>query len=215
MKEKRNIVFDFPAFQREILKRTVELSEKLPFIPAAITWLRIFAAIAVILYSLELIDVKVLFWVIVTAALSDYLDGWVARRLRKVSYPGKVFDFLADKIFISVTLPILYVMLGKPDTYVVTILMSYHILILLVLTVISWSISFPVVTITQGEKLAVIFSYLVLIVCAGTGAYPDKQLFRILVMPITIIALLSATLAFVSYIRLVKRILSSIIGKQP
>ncbi len=215
MKKKKNTTLDFSVFQKELQKRATELTERTPVLPTAVTCIRMCAAGMVILYAIGLIDIKVLFWVILCAVVSDYLDGWLARRMHKVTYPGKVFDFIADKVFISVTLPTLYVMLGKPDAYVVTVLMSYHILILLVLSVISWSVSFPVVTITKGEKLAVIFSYLVLIVCAGTKAYPDKQLFHTLVMPVTIIAMLSTVIALISYIRLVKRILSSILRKKP
>ncbi len=210
----KKIIWDFSAFQEDIQKSTAELTERLPVIPALITWIRILATGVVVLFLLGLISKFVLFWVILGAVLSDYFDGWLARRMHKVTYPGKVFDFIADKIFISVTLPILNVTMGKPDTYVVTILMSYHILILLVLAVISWSISFPVVTITKGEKLAVIFSYLVLIVISATDAFPEKQLFRTALMPVTIIAILSAVVALISYIRLVKRILSSIMGKK-
>ena len=37
----------------------------------------------------------------VLAALTDYLDGWFARKLDQVSHLGKILDPLADKIYIA------------------------------------------------------------------------------------------------------------------
>ncbi len=37
----------------------------------------------------------------VVAAITDYLDGWLARRLNQISDVGKVLDPLADKVYVA------------------------------------------------------------------------------------------------------------------
>jgi len=74
--------------------------------------------------------------------------------------------------------------------------------------VISWSVHVPVVTITTGERLAVLFSYLLLITAAGILKFPHKHIFQSLYTPLTIIALLSSLTGLLSYLRLLKRMLS-------
>ena len=45
--------------------------------------------------------------VFIFVALTDFLDGWVARRFNQVSDLGKMMDPLADKILVLVFLPLL------------------------------------------------------------------------------------------------------------
>lgn len=54
------------------------------------------------------------FWVylIIGAALSDFFDGWFARRFHVQSWQGGLLDGLADKVFILLTL-IVFVLAGK------------------------------------------------------------------------------------------------------
>jgi cardiolipin synthase (CMP-forming) len=48
------------------------------------------------------------FWLlfIVAAALSDFLDGWLARRWQVESWQGGLLDAVADKMFILITLSV-------------------------------------------------------------------------------------------------------------
>ncbi|MCK4506004.1 MAG: CDP-alcohol phosphatidyltransferase family protein [Candidatus Aegiribacteria sp.] len=195
----------------EIQRITSDISKRLPILPALVTWVRLIGVPAILLVIYRLHNMKLLFWIILACSISDYLDGWVARRLKQTSYPGKVMDFIADKLFLSVALISLSFSLGAIDTLSASILAGYHLLMLLALSVISWSILVPVVTITTGERLAVLFSYLLLIVASGKMAFPDKQIFVSLHWPLTVIALLSALVGFLSYIRLLKRMLSRIL----
>ncbi|MCK5064112.1 MAG: CDP-alcohol phosphatidyltransferase family protein [Candidatus Fermentibacteraceae bacterium] len=197
--------------KHEIRRITAEISRRLPVIPASITWIRLLGVPAILLVIYRTNNMKLLFWIILICSLSDYLDGWVARRLKQTTYPGKVMDFIADKLFLSVALFSLSISLGVIDTVSASILAGYHLLMLLALSVISWSILIPVVTITTGERLAVLFSYLLLIVASGKLAFPDKHLFISLQWPLTIIALLSALAGLLSYLRLLKRLLSRIL----
>ena len=47
-------------------------------------------------------------------ALTDFLDGWLARRLKSVSELGKVLDPLADKILLLILLPLVSMGVIKP-----------------------------------------------------------------------------------------------------
>jgi cardiolipin synthase len=51
-------------------------------------------------------------YLIFAAALSDFLDGWLARRLHAQSWQGGLLDAAADKIFILLTLTV-FVFAGK------------------------------------------------------------------------------------------------------
>lgn len=197
--------------KHEIQRITSDISKRLPVIPALITWVRLLGVPAIFLVIYRSYNTKLLFWIILVCSMSDYLDGWVARRLKQATYPGKVMDFIADKLFLSIALFSLSYSLGAIDTVSSSILAGYHLLMLLALSVISWSILVPVVTITTGERLAVLFSYLLLIVASGKLAFPEKQIFVSLLWPLTVIALLSALAGLLSYIRLLKRLLSKIL----
>lgn len=197
--------------KHEIQRITSDLSKRLPVLPALVTWVRLLGVPAIFLVIYRSNNMKLLFWIILACSISDYLDGWVARRLKQTSYPGKVMDFIADKLFLSIALFSLSFSLGAIDTTSACILAGYHLLMLLILSVISWSILVPVVTITTGERLAVLFSYLLLIVASGKLAFPDKHIFISLQWPLTIIALLSALAGFLSYLRLLKRLLTRIL----
>ncbi|MCD4776244.1 MAG: CDP-alcohol phosphatidyltransferase family protein [Candidatus Aegiribacteria sp.] len=193
---------------REVQEKAQQIADSFAILPAAITWLRFLGAGMVIMMVYGSLSLDFLFWVILVCGISDYLDGWLARRLKKTSYPGKVMDFTADKLFISVSLIALSFSLGAIDTVVASILVGYHLLLLFSLSAISWSIHVPVVTITTGERLAVLFSYLLLMTAAGRLAFPHKQIFQSLHTPLTIIALLSAFTGLLSYLRLLRRLLS-------
>ena len=49
---------------------------------------------------------------IIAAALSDFLDGWLARRWQVESWQGGLLDAIADKMFVLVTL-FVFVISGK------------------------------------------------------------------------------------------------------
>jgi len=192
----------------EVQEKTQQIAGSFALVPALISWTRFFGAALVLVIISKSMSITLLFWVILWCSISDYLDGWVARRLSKTSYPGKIMDFTADKLFLSVSLIAVSVSLGAIDTVAAGILAGYHLLLLFALAAVSWSVHIPVVTITTGERLAVLFSYLLLITAVGRIAFPQKSIFSSLIMPITMFALLSALTGLLSYLRLLRRMLS-------
>ena len=197
---------DMKKAQNTFNRRAEDLREKIPLAPAIVTWIRLLVLpVAAIMIYTKGISVFV-FWIILLAALSDYFDGWLARRLKKTSYGGKILDFIADKFFLSV----MFLVLGKVnclDHTVAGILVAYHLLILLGIAVISWSVSIPVVAIPTGERVVIIFSYVLVVVSTGSMAFPDKGIFVTLSRVGRILAVCSVFFGFVSYLRVIRRML--------
>tara|TARA_B100001121_G_C18581464_1_gene569985 strand:- start:94 stop:618 length:525 start_codon:yes stop_codon:yes gene_type:complete len=64
---------------------------------------RIFLSIPIIiLFEYELILLSIFTFII--ASITDYLDGYFARKNSQVSHTGALLDLLADKVFVSVLL---------------------------------------------------------------------------------------------------------------
>ncbi len=156
----------------EMIRRT---QEQLPFAPALVSWIRI-VVLPFCLWTGWNAHYTTMFWLCIIAASSDYLDGWLARRLKKSSTPGKTLDLLADKLFLSVML-IFLARLGAVSSLPGLIPAGYHITVVLGLLIVSWSIKTPVVVITTSERLAIILSYILVTTAAGTLAYPEKSIF--------------------------------------
>lgn len=193
-------------YLQEALKRTRKLSLRVPVIPALFSTLRILA-VAPLLYLLSSGKGPVaVFWLALFAALTDYLDGWIARRMRCKTYGGKILDFAADKVFLIVVL-LAQAAAGQLEAVVSGIVAGYHLLIILVLTVVSWGVSTPVVPLPTGEKLVVILSYLLVVTVAGRAAFPGKAIYSTLGGVCGILAVLSVLVGLWSYLRLTKRIL--------
>jgi CDP-diacylglycerol--glycerol-3-phosphate 3-phosphatidyltransferase len=81
-------------------------------LPNTITVLR--TAMVPVLLALPLFSGKlgsqVVAWLFIVAALTDILDGWLARRGQQVTRVGKLLDPLADKLLVSTALVVLLAM---------------------------------------------------------------------------------------------------------
>lgn len=66
----------------------------------------------------------------VVAALTDYLDGFVARKTGSISELGKILDPLADKVYVAVSV-LLMLVLGIVPLWFVAVVLGRDILILL------------------------------------------------------------------------------------
>lgn len=190
----------------QFLERIKKAQERTPVLPGLISWFRIVMAPLAVLALLRGNHVA-LFWMVAAAALSDYADGLVARRLKKASYPGKILDFLADKFFLSILLVMLE-RAGAINSISSMITAWYHIGVLAATAVISWSVRLPVVAVPTSEKLVMVTSYSLLIVASGVLAFPWKAVFTNLLWILSIITPVSVLFGVVAYFRISRRVLS-------
>jgi CDP-diacylglycerol--glycerol-3-phosphate 3-phosphatidyltransferase len=81
-------------------------------LPNSITLLRCGALPVLLLLPLvpDRAGSELVAWVFIVAALTDLLDGWLARRGRQVTSIGKLLDPLADKLLASTALIVLLAM---------------------------------------------------------------------------------------------------------
>ncbi|MCK5785448.1 MAG: CDP-alcohol phosphatidyltransferase family protein [Candidatus Sabulitectum sp.] len=185
-----------------MVKRT---QEHLPVLPALVSWVRI-VLLPFCLWAGWNEHYIIMFWLCLVAASSDYFDGWLARKLKRSSTPGKTLDILADKLFLSVML-IFLARLGIPNGLLAMIPAWYHITVVLGLLVVSWSIKIPVVAITTSERLTIILSYVLVLTAAGTFAYEDKTIFNKLLWVAQILTPISVIFGVVSYFRFSRRLI--------
>ncbi len=178
-----------------------------PAAPGLVSVCRILAAIALAASAYAGARPILLFWIILGAALSDYFDGWLARRLHKSSFEGKVLDFSADKIFLTVSFLVL-ARAGMLEPVIAACLVSYHLLVLAATTVVSWGVGKPLVAIPTGEKLVVILSFVLAASKAGAAALPGKGVYTAVAHTAEFLALASIIFGIVGYLRLIRRLLA-------
>jgi len=75
------------------------MNKILKFIPNILTLLRFFLT-PIILYYLNNNKVEISIIIFLVAAITDFFDGYIARKLKIKTYFGQLIDPLADKIFI-------------------------------------------------------------------------------------------------------------------
>ena len=94
-------------------------------IPNALTLLRIFLVPLLVVVLLTRMPAKeyLALAVFLVAALTDLLDGWIARRWKKVTRLGMLLDPIADKILVSAAL-ISLVDLQEADAWAVCIIVG-------------------------------------------------------------------------------------------
>jgi CDP-diacylglycerol--glycerol-3-phosphate 3-phosphatidyltransferase len=92
-------------------------------LPNQLTLLRILLTpvFVYLIMSESALNKQVALIVFVVAALTDWYDGWVARKFGYISRWGKFFDPLADKIFASAAM-LAYVWLGLLDGWMVWVI---------------------------------------------------------------------------------------------
>jgi CDP-diacylglycerol--glycerol-3-phosphate 3-phosphatidyltransferase/cardiolipin synthase len=108
----------------------------MPFnLPTALTWLRIvlipvFVAIYYLPDSWMTLPLRnwTAMWVFAAAAITDWLDGWLARRWGQTSAFGAFLDPVADKLMVAAAL-ILLVDLGRADAWLAIIIIGREIAI--------------------------------------------------------------------------------------
>jgi CDP-diacylglycerol--glycerol-3-phosphate 3-phosphatidyltransferase len=86
--------------------------ERLWNLPNTITLLRTGAVPILLLFPLfdTRLGSQIVAWIFIVAALTDLLDGWLARRGHQVTRIGKLLDPLADKLLVATALIVLITM---------------------------------------------------------------------------------------------------------
>jgi CDP-diacylglycerol--glycerol-3-phosphate 3-phosphatidyltransferase len=81
-------------------------------LPNSITMLRTAAVPVILMLPLFADEASsaVIAWIFIVAAVTDILDGWLARRGSQVTSIGKLLDPLADKLLVSTALIVLLAM---------------------------------------------------------------------------------------------------------
>src|SRR6185503_20437649 len=106
-------------------RRRRTLWEDAKNLPNMLTFLRILMipAVLVLLARGAPRDCYWAAWVYALAAITDLLDGWLARRQGLVSVLGKFLDPLADKLIVAATL-VWLVPMGRIPAWAVVLLIS-------------------------------------------------------------------------------------------
>jgi phosphatidylglycerophosphate synthase len=183
------------------------MSLRVPVVPAIFSGLRI-ASGPLLVYLVAVRPMpRAAFWVCLAAAATDYADGWAARRLSCKTYGGKILDFTADKIFLIVAL-LSMASAGYVDATVAGVVVAYHLLVIMAITVVSWSVSTPMVPVPTAERLVVTLSYVLVISLAGSRAFPGKGIYSTLSWVGGILAMVSLLAGVVGYLRLIRRLLA-------
>lgn len=94
-------------------------------LPNALTLFRIFLVPLLVVVLLTRMPAKeyLALGVFLVAALTDFLDGWIARKYKKVTTLGMLLDPIADKILVSAAL-ISLVDLQEADAWAVCIIVG-------------------------------------------------------------------------------------------
>lgn len=94
-------------------------------VPNALTLFRIFLVPLLVVVLLTRMPAKeyLALGVFLVAALTDFLDGWIARKYKKVTTLGMLLDPIADKILVSAAL-ISLVDLQEADAWAVCIIVG-------------------------------------------------------------------------------------------
>lgn len=119
------------------------------------------------------------------AAITDWYDGWLARKFNYITNWGRVWDPLADKILTSAAF-IAFVVLGKLELWMVLIIILRDIIITVIRLISDYkNIPFPTSVYAKWKTfIQITFLYYLLIVYVGsltTKVYEgNEEVFRIL-----------------------------------
>jgi CDP-diacylglycerol--glycerol-3-phosphate 3-phosphatidyltransferase len=106
-------------------KRRTSIREDAINLPNLLTFLRI-ALIPVVLWLIAESTPRANFWAAIVysiTAITDFLDGWLARRQGLISVLGKFLDPLADKLLVMAVL-VFMVHLGRVPSWAVIVIIA-------------------------------------------------------------------------------------------
>tara|TARA_B100000900_G_scaffold410392_1_gene428110 strand:- start:811 stop:1326 length:516 start_codon:yes stop_codon:yes gene_type:complete len=148
--------------------------------------------VAIVLVSLTLPHVYVyLFGIFLVAAVTDFFDGYLARKFEVVSDFGKIFDPLSDKVLAFVFL-IIIVNTNIIPLAIILLLITRDLIVDGVRLALAREIVIPAI---RSAKNKTVLMFLTIAVALFTLAFPQIALYEDLVM---ILAMLTLVFSYVS-----------------
>ncbi|MCI0347756.1 MAG: CDP-diacylglycerol--glycerol-3-phosphate 3-phosphatidyltransferase [Chloroflexi bacterium] len=158
--------------------------------PNALTFLRVALIPPVVI--LTLVDTEVSSWIAFfafgTAALTDGLDGYVARRMQLVSPTGQLLDPLADKMLVTAAIVALVVVDRLPPWAAAIIIAREVIVTALRLVASRRGRGFPASLAGKGKTGAQLVAILLYILPLGAGWDPLRNTFLGLALFLTVVS---------------------------
>lgn len=157
-------------------------------LPNAITITR-FLLVPVVVWAIASHQMKIAFWVFAVAAISDMLDGFLAKRFRMTSELGAHLDPLADKAML-VSIYVMLAFAGKLPLWLVIAVVSRDLMILAAIMV-SWLLDKPLeIRPLMVSKVNTLAQFLLAALVLATGAF-GIELGQALTLGITVVGVLT------------------------
>jgi cardiolipin synthase len=138
-------------------------------LPNAITIVR-FLLVPVVVWAIASHQMQIAFWLFAVAAISDMLDGFLAKRFRMTSELGAHLDPLADKAML-VSIYVMLAAAGKLPLWLVIAVVSRDLMILAAIMV-SWLMDKPPeIRPLMVSKVNTLAQFLLAALVLATGAF--------------------------------------------
>lgn len=110
------------------------------------------------------------FVLLVAAGVSDFLDGWLARRLQQTSRLGQLLDPLVDRLYIATTLIVL-ALAGFVPWWLVLLIALRDVVLLLTLPALRrhGRIALPVTPLGKAGTFALMWGFPILLLASVSG----------------------------------------------
>ena len=115
----------FGVFSRSVVRDRTQVTESVVNLPIKLTLARIFLVplLMVFLISFSRVNALIAAGIFIAAALTDWLDGLIARKRNQVTTLGQLLDPVADKLLVAAAL-ISLVQIDKLPAWMVVILIG-------------------------------------------------------------------------------------------
>lgn len=141
------------------------------------SFLRLLLALPIYFAVLE--SRMILFWIVlISAILSDYLDGYFARKFDDVTELGKIIDPLADKVFVAVASIALF-QIGSLPFWFIALVLARDILIFIGGIIYTSKYKFVIPSNKLGKLTVNILGLSLLVSYLGKGSDVATYLFYI------------------------------------
>ena len=144
-------------------------------IPNSFSFLRIILAAPISFLLIEN-KIAIALIVIIIAAITDVLDGWLARKMNQVTEFGKIIDPLADKVIFAM-LAITLIYLGKLPLWFVVIILGRDLLILIGAVLASKRVKSVIPSDKVGKNTVILLGFALIFIIAGLQPYADYLMY--------------------------------------